>query len=89
MSERDPRIDPRPGDVLRWVLLDCGDAVVAVFSPGAEGGRPIGCLVSEDGGTASACWSAAEWADWSMVVDGIDGVQVLYRAGASPPTDRL
>jgi hypothetical protein len=70
MSERDPRIDPRPGDVLRRVID--GTVVVCVVNDAAP--VVVYLVYSDDSPTER--WVMDDWAKWS----GVDGVQVLYRA---------
>jgi hypothetical protein len=74
MSERDPRIDPKPGDVLRRVM-DGSDVVVVCVVHDVVDSDVHGYLVFSDDSPTER-WSLDDWAKWS----GVDGVQVLYRA---------
>jgi len=75
---RDPRVDPRAGDVLRWMVE--GTAIVVVLTPAASGGVDAAHVDLADGETWSNHYSLGEWRNWDGVDGGIDGVQVLYRA---------
>jgi len=79
MGERDPRVDPRAGDVLRWVVD--GGVVVGMVQSLIGDVVHVGHIAEDevwDGG-----YPMAHWRDWSEVDGGIDGVQVLYRAEVS------
>lgn len=73
-SERDPRVDPRPGDVLRWIDTD-GDWVVCVVSKKTT--------LTDEHGSWTWDFTPEEWSDWGGTIGGIDGVQVLHRAEVS------
>lgn len=74
LPTRDPRVDPRPGDVLRWpggsgpivsVVRDVGDDVSHTLTGHAT--------------TRDASCPREDWPIWDDV-GGIDAVQVLYVA---------
>lgn len=78
-APRDPRIDPRAGDVLRWVVD--GGVVVGMVQACTGDAVRVGHVAEDevwDGG-----YARPDWGDWSTVDGGIDGVQVLYRAEVS------
>lgn len=63
MSERDPRVDPRPGDVLRRVI-GFSNYERRVVCCGMSGGTPTVTFLSRTGKRHTTIW-LTDWRKWA------------------------
>lgn len=78
LPTRDPRIDPRPGDIIR-----VAEVTVTVLSIDAVAGVTTGSVGAAHKPAFIASESLETWPDWSVAGD--DPVQVLYVAPDEVP----